>query len=91
MAQAGGRKPTKRDANAVFVVLDTNHFREVAEATGRAARFRWRAEAERADVFISIITVQEAASGWLVPSQARLQLAPFMNFARPTVTSREVV
>lgn len=49
----------------MLVVLDTNHFREVAEATIRAAHFSRRAEAERADVFLSIITVQEAASGWL--------------------------
>ena len=49
----------------MFVVLDTNHFREVAEATARAVRFSKRAEAERAEVFLSIINVQEATSGWL--------------------------
>ncbi len=49
----------------MLVVLDTNHFREVAEATTRAARFCRRAEAECAEVLLSIITVQEATSGWL--------------------------
>ena len=49
----------------MLVVLDTNHFREVAEATTRSTRFRRRAEAERAEVFLSIITVQEATNGWL--------------------------
>ena len=42
----------------MWVVLDTNHFREAAEATTQAAQFRRRAEAERAEVFLSIITVQ---------------------------------
>jgi tRNA(fMet)-specific endonuclease VapC len=37
----------------------------VAEATTRAARFSRRVEAERAEVFLSIITVQEATNGWL--------------------------
>lgn len=49
----------------MFVVLDTNHFREVAGATARAAHFSRRAEVERAEVFLSIITVQEATNGWL--------------------------
>lgn len=44
----------------MFVVLDTNHFREVAEATVRAAHFNRRATEERTEVFLSIITVQEA-------------------------------
>lgn len=47
----------------MFVVLYTDRFREVAEATARAGRFRRRVEAEHADVFINMITVQEAVSG----------------------------
>jgi len=77
----------------VFVVLDTNHFREVAEATGRAARFRRRAEAERADVFISIITVQEAASGWLALinslSAGRNQVRGYASFQKTIAAFQE--
>ena len=77
----------------MFVVLDTNHFREVAEATGRAGRFRRRAEAERADVFISIITVQEAVSGWLALinslSAGRNQVRGYGSFQKTIAAFQE--
>lgn len=49
----------------MFVVLDTNHFREVAEATILAANLDRRAAQASAEVFLSIITIQEATGGWL--------------------------
>ena len=74
----------------MFVVLDTNHFREVGEATSRAARFRRRTEAERADVFLSIITVQEAVTGWLALinslTAGRAQVRAYASFQK-TVTA----
>jgi len=77
----------------VFVVLDTNHFREVAEATSRAVRFRQRAEAERADVFLSIITVQEAVSGWLALinslSAGRKQVRGYASFQKTIAAFQE--
>jgi len=74
----------------MFVVLDTNHFREVAEATARASRFSRRADEESAEVFISIITVQEAASGWLAlinsVKAGRDQIRGYASFQK-TVTA----
>ncbi len=70
----------------MLVVLDTNHFREVAEATIRAARFIRRAEVEQADVFLSIVTVQEATSGWFSLinslSAGRNQVRAYAGFQR---------
>ena len=49
----------------MLAVIDTNYFRELAFATPLARRFIARAEAENVELFTSIITVQEATSGWL--------------------------
>ena len=74
----------------MFVVLDTNHFREMAEGTTRAVHFSRRAEKERAEVFLSSITVQEASSGWLalINSQTadRNQVRSYASFQR-TITA----
>ena len=74
----------------MFVVLDTNHFREVAEATAHAARFSQRAETERAEVFLSIICVQEATNGWLALinrlAAGRDQVRSYAGFQR-TITA----
>lgn len=74
----------------MLVVLDTNHFREVAEATARAAHFSRRAETERAEVFLSIITVQEATNGWLALinslNAGRNQVRGYASFQR-TITA----
>ena len=49
----------------MVAVLDTNHFRVVAEGAAAAAALDLRAREQRADIFLSIITVQEATGGWL--------------------------
>ena len=76
----------------MFVVLDTNHFREVAEATSLAANLDRRATQEHADVFLSIITVQEAVGGWLSlinSTQAgRDQIAGYTSFQRTIAAFR---
>lgn len=70
----------------MFVVLDTNHFREVAEATDLAANLDRRARQEGAEVFLSIITVQEAVGGWLALINSmhagQNQIAGYTSFQR---------
>ena len=74
----------------MFVVLDTNHFREVAAATPLAANLDRKAAQERAEIFLSIITVQEAVGGWLAlinsMQAGRDQIAGYTSFQR-TITA----
>ena len=74
----------------MFVVLDTNHFREVAAATPLAANLDRKAAQERAEIFLSIITVQEAVGGWLAlinsMKAGRDQIAGYTSFQR-TITA----
>lgn len=49
----------------MLAVLDTNHFRIVAEGGLAAEKIDRRAAREGIDIFLSIITVQEATGGWL--------------------------
>ncbi|MFZ2279864.1 MAG: PIN domain-containing protein [Prosthecobacter sp.] len=76
----------------MFVVLDTNHFREVAEATPLAANLDRSAAQKNAEVFLSIITVQEAVGGWLAlinSTQAgRDQIAGYTSFQRTIAAFR---
>ena len=70
----------------MFVVLDTNHFREVAEATALAANLDNRVAKESTEVFISIITVQEATGGWLAlingGNAGRDQIPGYLSFQK---------
>lgn len=74
----------------MFVVLDTNHFREVAAASPLAAKLDLQATQKNAAVFLSIITVQEAVGGWLAlinGSQAgHDQITSYTSFQR-TITA----
>ena len=49
----------------MFAVLDTNHLREVALGGRLAQQNSRRASQSGAEVFTTIITVQEATAGWL--------------------------
>ncbi|MBX7209985.1 MAG: type II toxin-antitoxin system VapC family toxin [Verrucomicrobiaceae bacterium] len=49
----------------MFAVLDTNHFRVVAEGADAADVLDQRARKQEAEIFLSVITVQEATGGWL--------------------------
>ncbi len=49
----------------MFVVLDTNHFREYVRGTAAGAKLRSRIESEKVDVFACIVAVEESLSGWL--------------------------
>lgn len=74
----------------MFVVLDTNHFREVAEATSLAANLDRTATQKNAEVFLSIITVQEAVGGWLAlingTQAGRDQITGYSSFQK-TITA----
>ncbi len=74
----------------MFVVLDTNHFREVAEATALAANLDRRAALAGAEVFLSIITIQEAVGGWLAlinsTHAGRDQITGYASFQK-TITA----
>ena len=76
----------------MFVVLDTNHFREVAEASSLSANLDRRAAQEKTEVFLSIITVQEAVGGWLAlinSTQAgQDQIAGYTSFQRTIAAFR---
>jgi len=48
-----------------LLVLDTDHFSEWERALDPGLKLRARIEAERPDVSVSVITVQEQLSGWL--------------------------
>ena len=49
----------------MFVVIDTNHFREFAHGSPLGARLRTRIGEEQVDVFTTIVTAEEALSGWI--------------------------
>jgi tRNA(fMet)-specific endonuclease VapC len=49
----------------MFVVLDTNHYNELANDSSFGRNAQQRIRNHRADVFISIISVQESIQGWL--------------------------
>lgn len=49
----------------MFVVLDTNHFTEIIRESMAGARLTRRLVESGVDVFVTIITAQEAFEGWL--------------------------
>ncbi len=50
----------------MFAILDTNHFRElVSDSSEAGARLRERIAAESADVFTSIVMLEESMHGWM--------------------------
>ena len=48
----------------MFVILDTNHYREMLLATPLGDGLTARMQENDADVFTSIVTVQEITQGW---------------------------
>lgn len=55
----------------MFVILDSNHYREFAAASALGEKLRQRLNDAKADVFISIITVHESTQGWLAEINRR--------------------
>ena len=65
----------------MFAVLDTNHFRELAENSGIAQRLKRRLGEQDAEVFTCIVAVEETIQGWLAllhrQRPGRTQLATY--------------
>src|SRR5437867_4430226 len=53
------------DVSRMFVLLDTNHYNELTNDSSLGRKAQRRIEASAADVFISIVAVQEIVQGWL--------------------------
>ena len=49
----------------MFVVLDTNHYDELANDSVFGRNAQRRIESHQADVFISVVSVQESVQGWM--------------------------
>ena len=49
----------------MFAVLDTNHYTELTNDSPSGRKAQDRIDASGADVFISIVSVQEVVQGWL--------------------------
>jgi tRNA(fMet)-specific endonuclease VapC len=56
----------------MFLVLDTNHYNELASDSLPGRRAQRRIEASGGDLFISIIAVQEIMQGWLALINRRM-------------------
>lgn len=70
----------------MFVVLDTNHYNELANDSTPGRKAQQRIEMHHADVFISIISIQESVQGWLAlinrKKSGREQLDAYVRFQR---------
>ena len=74
----------------MFVVLDTNHSTELANDSTAGRKAQQRIEMRQADVFISIISIQESFQGWLAlinrKKSGREQLDAYARFQRSVET-----
>ena len=61
---SGERRRTSGNSR-MFVVLDTNHYDELANDSVFGRNARRRIESLQADVFISVVSVQESVQGWM--------------------------
>src|SRR5258706_12733668 len=59
------RETEQAEVSRMFVVLDTNHYNELTNDSPAGRNAQRRIEASRADLFISIVGVQEIVQGWL--------------------------
>ena len=55
----------------MFVILDTNHYRELLHKTTSGERLAARIAGGNADVFTTVITVQEVTQGWVAEINRR--------------------
>lgn len=70
----------------MFVVLDTNHYGELAGDTTLGRILSQRLLEARADAFTTIITIQEVSQGWLAEINRRkagtAQLGAYQQFSK---------
>ena len=70
----------------MFVILDSNHYGEMVDETPRGKLLTNRLAARQAEVFTTIITIQEVVQGWLAEINRRKggrdQLHPYAQFHR---------
>jgi tRNA(fMet)-specific endonuclease VapC len=68
----------------MFVVLDTNHYRELVHETSLGDRLKLRLISADADAFITVITAQEISQGWAAEinrkSAGRNQVRAYQQF-----------
>ncbi|HWY75601.1 MAG TPA: type II toxin-antitoxin system VapC family toxin [Verrucomicrobiae bacterium] len=78
------------EVNRMFVALDTNHYNELTSDSSPGRKAQRRIEASGADVFISIIAVQEIFQGWLAlinrQKSGRDQVHAYMRFQHSVET-----
>ena len=49
----------------MFVILDTNHYRELAARSQIGLNLECRLDERQCDAFTTIVTIQEVSQGWL--------------------------
>ncbi len=68
----------------MFVILDTNHYRELVHDTRLGERLKLRLINADADAFITIVTAQEVSQGWTAEinrkSAGREQVRAYREF-----------
>ena len=55
----------------MFVILDTNHYRELAAQTSLGLALQQRLEEQGCDAFTTLVTIQEVTQGWLAEINRR--------------------
>ena len=77
----------------MLAAVDTNHLSELDRNPEFAARFEERRRASEADVFTTIVTIQEITRGWLAllnrPARASQQVQLYARFQRNIEVLRE--
>ena len=77
----------------MLAVVDTNHLSELDRNPEFAARFEERRRAGEAEVFTTIVTIQEMTRGWLAllnrPARASQQVQLYERFQRSIEVLRE--
>ncbi len=78
----------------MFAILDSNHYSEVVDKTPRGQSLARRLKAEQAEVFTSIVTIQDSAQGWLAEINRRTagsgQLHAYAEFHRAVNAFAEI-
>ena len=68
----------------MFVILDTNHYRELVHETSLGDRLKMRLISADADAFTTVITAQEVSQGWAAEinrkSAGRDQVRAYQQF-----------